>query len=115
MKRRWSQFCAAVSVVLLAASAPAATRPLYGGTLRLEMRAAPAQYWPIAGGAGGDPGKDRGEDQRAREHIAALVFDRLVTLDVQERPKPALATAWQLELEGRRWHFQLRPAMLRRL
>ena len=103
MKRRWSQLFAAVSAALLATSAPAGTRPLYGGTLRVEMRAAPAQYWPLRGA---------GEEQRAREHIAALVFDRLVTLDAQERPVPALATAWQMELEGRRWHFQVRPALL---
>ena len=84
----------------LLATAEAATRPRYGGTLRVMMQAAPsaleipagaspADYWDMA-------------------RIMAMVSDTLVRVDAAGRPLPALATAWQSELNGKRWQFTLR-------
>ena len=65
-------------LLLAALSAPAvcgaATRPRYGGTLRVEMRAAPAALDPATAGAG---------------PLRALVFETLVHLDEAGAPQPA--------------------------
>ncbi len=79
----------------------AATRPHYGGTLRVMLpsapnaldlppNATPADYWDLA-------------------RTLSLVGDPLVTLDAQGRPNPALAVAWQSDPSARHWLFTLRP------
>jgi MarR-like DNA-binding transcriptional regulator SgrR of sgrS sRNA len=95
MKHRDYPLLAAVSLVL-AVVAGAATRPHYGGILRLSLRAAPTAL---------DPSQP---DWAASENIFRLIFDTLVTLDDQGRPLPALATTWQAESGYRRWQFSLR-------
>ncbi len=80
--------------------ATAATRPHYGGTLRvmlqsspgtldLPVNATPADYWDLA-------------------RTLSLIGDTLVTLDAQDRPQPALAVAWQSDPSARHWQFTLR-------
>ena len=92
-----------IAFLLLAAislTSQAATRPRYGGTLRLMMQSAPsaidlpansstAEYWDAA-------------------RVLALIADTLVTLDAQGRPHPALALAWQSDAAARHWEFTLR-------
>jgi len=93
-----------VFLLLAAASllgtAPGATRPRYGGTLRVMMQAAPntleipaagtpSDYWNLA-------------------RILAMVTDTLVTLDAAGHIEPGLATTWQSEMNGKRWQFTLR-------
>jgi peptide/nickel transport system substrate-binding protein len=99
MRRRVWHSLAAIS--LLALAARAADRPRYGGTLRIETRASLVSYDPAAA-----PSFD-GADA-LRDRIAALVFDRLVTIDANGRPRPALAVAWQSDSDQRRWIFELR-------
>ena len=70
-----------------------ATRPHYGGTLRVELRAAPQSL---------DPSTTQDLAQ-----IAPLLYDTLVRLDAAGRPTEALATAWQQESDNR-WYFTLR-------
>ncbi|MGD0413909.1 MAG: ABC transporter substrate-binding protein [Terriglobales bacterium] len=81
-------------------TATAATRPHYGGTLRVMLQSAPdaldlpanatpTDYWDIA-------------------RTLSLVGDTLVTLDAQARPQPALAVAWQSDPAARHWQFTLR-------
>jgi peptide/nickel transport system substrate-binding protein len=81
-------------------NATAETRPHYGGTLRVMMQSAPntldlpanpttADYWDIA-------------------RALSLIADTLVKLDVQARPQPALAVAWQSDPSARQWQFTLR-------
>src|SRR5208283_632262 len=80
--------------------AMAATRPRYGGTLRVMMQSAPdalmlpanatpPDYWDIA-------------------RTLSLVGDTLVSLDAQGRPQPALAVAWQSDPSARHWQLTLR-------
>ena len=83
-----SAFLAAASLLLLfgPGATPGATRPHYGGTLRVEMRervtSLDPRQWP--------------QDSvvaAATEKLAELVFERLVTLDDNGRPRPQLAVS----------------------
>jgi peptide/nickel transport system substrate-binding protein len=87
--------------LLLIAHASAETRPRYGGTLRVEMRAAPPSLDPAVPAIGDDPGFAQ---------IAPLVYDTLIRLDSSRRPMPSLASSWQQEGE-RRWRFTLRAGV----
>lgn len=77
----------------------AATRPRYGGTLRLELRERIASLDPDEKTSG------------AAAKIETLVFDRMVRLDENGKPQPALAVAWQSDAEQRHWEFRLRPGV----
>ena len=88
----------AMTVAMTAATA--ATRPHYGGTLRVMLQSAPdtldipanatpTDYWDIA-------------------RTLSLIGDTLVTLDAQGRPHPALAVAWQSDAGARHWQITLR-------
>jgi peptide/nickel transport system substrate-binding protein len=79
--------------VLSLLAAAAATHPRYGGTLRVEMRAAPASL------------------DAADGPLASLVYEPLVRLDAAGAPQPWLALAWQHEGNGKRWRFTLRPGV----
>jgi len=87
--------------VLVATFAAAATRPHYGGVLRIETASTVNTL---------DPAQDGGfpADAAVRAHIGLLVFDRLVTLDSADRPVPTLATSWEHDPDLRRWQFRLR-------
>jgi len=89
----------AASSLLLTLSTQAATRPRYGGTLHVAMRAAPASL---------DPADPSQTDPLARSNLSRLMFDTLVTLDDHGRPQPSLATAWQAEPGNQRWQIYLR-------
>lgn len=100
MKRIVFLLLAAIS---LASEASAATRPRYGGTLRVMMQSAPsaidltansstADYWDAA-------------------RVLSLIADTLVTVDAQDRPHPALALAWQSDATARHWQFTLRSGV----
>jgi peptide/nickel transport system substrate-binding protein len=95
MKHRGYRLLAAASL-LVAAIAPAATRPHYGGTLHVCLHAAPISIDPTQA------------DWVGSGNLFRLVFDTLVTLDDQGRPQPALAMAWQAESGNQRWQFSLR-------
>ena len=96
--------CAAITMSLVAATtATAATRPHYGGTLRVMLQsepsalelpanASPAAYWDLA-------------------RTLSLIGDTLVRLDAQGHPQPALALAWQSDSSARHWQFTLRRAV----
>jgi peptide/nickel transport system substrate-binding protein len=85
------QYLAVVSALALG-SAPAATRPRYGGVLRVEMRERLASF-----------------DGSTR--IASLIFDSLVRMDDEGRPRPSLALSWQSDAEQKRWEFRLRSGV----
>ena len=97
MKRIASSLLALIS---LACVATAATRPHYGGTLRVAMQSAPnalvlpaasdpAAYWDVA-------------------RVLSLVGDNLVRVDAEDRPQPNLALSWQRDSTSRHWQFTLR-------
>ena len=77
-------FPVAVSVCL-AGAVLGASRPRYGGTLKLETT-----------------------DAGAMRHVNALAYEGLVALDASGVLRPALATSWDSDADGRRWTFRLR-------
>jgi MarR-like DNA-binding transcriptional regulator SgrR of sgrS sRNA len=93
-----------IALLLLAASslllwsAAAETRPRYGGTLHVMVRAAPTSLDPA-------------ELERTAPNIARLIYDTLVILDDRGIPQPGLATSWQSDPGHQRWQFVLRPGL----
>ena len=81
------------AIASLLSSAVAATRPHYGGTVRVQMKARVATLDPA----------------ELPEDLATLVFDRLVSWSESGQPQPALATSWRHDADFKRWEFQLRP------
>jgi peptide/nickel transport system substrate-binding protein len=103
MKLSGYQFLAASSAICLAVLAVAATRPHYGGTLSVEMRAKvssldPAE-WPEV------------VEANTIVKLRELIYDRLVRLDQNGQPQPALAAAWEHDAQNRTWRFKLRPGV----
>src|SRR5260370_1934666 len=83
-----------LAIASLLTPALAATRPHYGGTLRVQMRSQPTTI-----------------DPASEDALAALVFDRLVTFSESGQPQPALATAWKHDDDFKHWEFQIRPGV----
>lgn len=100
--------CAAIAaivcVAMLAPRMHASTRPRYGGTLRVEMRARLNSM---------DPREWRATDADAEseERALGLVYDRLVQLDDEGRVIPALAIAWQHDANFTHWQFLIRDGV----
>ena len=93
--------CLAASSMLLVTLAQAETRPQYGGTLHVAMRAAPMTLDPA----------DRSEESFGGRSITALLFDTLVVMDDSGRAQPALAETWQASRGNQRWEFRLRQGV----
>ncbi len=96
-------FLAASSLAWFPVLANAAARPHYGGTLRVETSARVLSLDPDEW-----PGLSEAD---AILKIRELIFDRLVRLDQNGQPQPALALAWEHDAQCRTWQFKLRPAV----
>jgi peptide/nickel transport system substrate-binding protein len=68
-------------------SAPAESRPRYGGVVRMETR----NDW-----------------ESVNNPARGLVFETLTMVDESGRTHPALATSWEAQADGRRWQFFIR-------
>jgi MarR-like DNA-binding transcriptional regulator SgrR of sgrS sRNA len=102
-----SRFSITLAIAFLAlapAAATSAERPRYGGTLRIELRAASTSLDPRVWTAGS-------LEEAANEKLAALVFDRLLALDNYGRFQPQLATEWSRDAASKRWQFTIRPGV----
>ncbi len=88
-----------ISSVLISTMAHAATRPHYGGTVRVETRATIQSLEPPALIVAGV------------EEIVPLIGDTLAGFDASGRPVPLLATRWQADNGNRRWQFWVRPGV----
>ncbi len=89
-----------VALISLACAAAPATRPRYGGTLRVVMQSAPTTLEL--------PGLNAPTDYWDIARLLSLVGDNLVKIDAEDRPQPALALAWQHDSASRHWQFTLR-------
>ena len=88
MKSIKSLWLAAISFALAASTGTAVfASPRYGGTLRVRLRAAGVSLDPREW----VPGSLATADD---ENVAALVYDRLVSLDDYGKFQPALAIQW---------------------
>ncbi|MGC1617256.1 MAG: ABC transporter substrate-binding protein [Candidatus Acidiferrum sp.] len=96
----------ALGSVLVAAASDtrAAVNPCYGGTLRVEMRAAGVSLDPREWKAGS-------LEAASNEKLAALVFERLVALDNYGRFQPVLAVEWSHDASNKRWQFTIRAGV----
>src|ERR1700746_2870019 len=83
-------------------NAAGTTRPHYGGTLRVEMRAPVKSLDPRTFST-----EVRAED--AEQKLGGLLYDRLVELDENGVPCAALAVEWKHDADFKRWQFRLRP------
>lgn len=95
---------AAILVIVampLCSSAAASTRPVYGGTLRVELHTATLNLDPRQWKQGAP---ESGEEER----IAELLYDRLVALDNFGRFQPRLASEWVHDAAFKRWQFTIR-------
>ena len=93
------------SVLLVSSpTAPAAEKPRYGGTLRVELSAANVSLDPRTWRVGS-------LDSATNEKLAALVFERLVALDNYGRFQPILAVEWSHDSSSKRWQFTIRPGI----
>ena len=90
------------SVLVVAVTATAESRPQYGGTLHVAMRAAPTSL---------DPADGTQMDSFARRSLTMLMFDTLVTIDENGRVQASLAVSWQTSAtsaNNQRWQLRLR-------
>ena len=78
---------------LLLHSLPGAVRPHYGGTLIVELSSA----WTTL-----DPGGNN-------TALSVPTAETLVRVNSRGQIEPVLATAWQHDLDFKRWRFSLRP------
>lgn len=101
MKHFFLLLAAALSVV---AAASAATRPHFGGTLRVEMRGTLTSF-----DVAPEPNAD---DALLRDTVLSSVCDRLVALDSNGDPRPSLATAWRNERDARSWYLTVRAGIV---
>jgi peptide/nickel transport system substrate-binding protein len=102
MRRSLLQLLVVSSAFLIAAAGTrAATRPRYGGNLRVEMSASVASI---------DPAKPAASDTEAegKRRLEEMLFDRLTRLDDRAQPVPQLAVSWSHDPENKRWQFTLR-------
>lgn len=89
------------SSLLLLTLAQAETRPQYGGTLHVAMRAAPATLDPA----------DRSQESFGGRSVTSLLFDTLVVIDDSGHARPGLAEVWQASRGNQRWEFRLRQGV----
>ena len=94
--KRLSSILLAASSLLWSVLGLAAERPHYGGTLHVELRESPPSLDPAM------------LSPTAPESLSRLVFETLVEMDENGRPKPLLASSWQAEPGNRRWRILLR-------
>src|ERR1700728_3650499 len=99
MRRFGWQWLAASSLLIGALGTNAETRPQYGGTLHVAMRAAPSSL---------DPADRSVTDSFGRRGLTSLIFDTLVNVDDSGRVKPVLAESWQPAGGDQRWQIRLR-------
>lgn len=99
------RYLAAASAALsLAALASGATRPRYGGKLRIEIGASVTTLDPTS------PVSSDAEAE-ARARLDEMLFDRLTGLNAHSLPVPQLATSWSHDNDNRKWQFTLRTGV----
>ena len=100
MKRIFLLLAAALS---LASAVWAASRPHFGGTLRVETRGAIGSFEI--------PDDVNAARALLRDLVLSNVCDRLISLNVNGDPQPSLATSWRSERDGRSWYFALQDGV----
>lgn len=100
MKLLFCLFLVLSNGLLAGTPARAATRPRFGGTLKIELKYQRPSLDPHGSKS---PGEAAGLGR-----LSALVFDRLVRLDSNGRPRPALSLSWEHDAQNIKWRLKLR-------
>lgn len=87
--------------ILFCLPSPAATRPHYGGVLKVSVNAQLTRLEVPEPNA-------NAEQQTVRDELLKLVYDRLTTVDDVGRVGPMLVTGWDHSPDFKRWTFVLR-------
>jgi peptide/nickel transport system substrate-binding protein len=95
---------ALLTIFVFAPALYGSTKPRYGGTLRVEFLAQAVSLDPRAW-------KPGSREFATNERLAALVFDRLISLDNYGRFVPQLGTEWSHDSSSRRWQFAIRAGV----
>ena len=98
--KRFSSILIAAASLVCATNMIAATRPHYGGILRVGVHESVQTFEPAASDAPGF------------RSLSQLVFETLVKIDARGRPQPLLAASWQVEPGNQRWRFQIRNGVV---
>ena len=98
--KRFSSILIAAASLACTPTIRAATRPHYGGTLRVGVQSSVQTFDPTAA------------DVSGLRSLTQLVFETLVKIDDRGRPQPLLAASWQVEPGNQRWRFQVRNGVL---
>jgi len=88
--------------LLLPLTLAAARRPQYGGSLRIEMAASFDNLDP-------SESPSDGAGAAAKDNVLTQVFETLVQLDNEGRPRPLLAASWTHDPARKKWLFAVRP------
>src|SRR6266567_3132483 len=96
-------FLVVSSVALAVALARPATRPRYGGTLRVEIQARVMKLDPVEWPefAAADTGLK----------LRDLIYNRLVRLDHHGQPQPSIALSWEHDPTSAQWRFKIRSGV----
>lgn len=103
MKPLLCLFLALTSGLSAVSSTRAATRPRFGGTLKVELKQRVSSLNPHDG--------QGVAEVESVPRLRALVYDRLVRLDANGRPQPALALSWEHDTQCITWRFKLRSGV----
>jgi ABC-type transport system substrate-binding protein len=95
---------ALLTVLVCAQASFGSTKPRYGGTLHVEFLAQSISFDPRTW-------KPGSREFGTNERLAALMFDRLVSVDSYGRFVGQLATEWSHDASARRWQFTLRAGV----
>src|SRR4051794_29103809 len=101
--RPFTSACLALASVAAAGVLAGASRPQYGGTLRVETEALVRTIDPAA------PSADAA-DAAARARVSSLVFEPLASVDA-DGLHPRLAASWEQEGRDGRWRVHLRSGI----
>jgi peptide/nickel transport system substrate-binding protein len=93
-----------LAAVSTAVAGFAATRPHYGGSLRIEVRGTLSSFETSE--------TANASRQILRDLILGTVCDRLTKLNASGELQPSLALSWRSDADGRSWYFVLRPNIL---
>lgn len=96
----FSSILIAAASLACATNMIAATRPHYGGTLRVGVQTSAQAFDPTV------------SDSPAFRSLTQLIFETLIKLDDRGRPQPLLASSWQVEPGNQRWRFQVRNGVV---
>jgi peptide/nickel transport system substrate-binding protein len=98
---RSTQLAVASCIVATCISLSSATRPRYGGVLKIDVSAQLTRLEV-------PESNPSWQQQTVRDELLRIVYDRLTTVDNAGRVIPMLVTGWEHSPDFKRWTFALR-------